>query len=162
MKKYLAMGIITLGALGLLGNVVQADDSTEVEYEVGSDYVISIPSKITLDAHGSVPLIINSVSHNISPSKTVSVSLTDGLSDVGKIELKRFIDPETTIEASIRLNGIHITENTILRTYDYTAGQTEELARLDIGILGNVNTFKAGTYSTTLTFTSEMADKNIS
>lgn len=84
MKKYLAMGIITLGALGLLGNTVQADDSTEVEYEVGSDYVISIPSKVTLDAGGSTPLIIKSVSHNISPTKTVSISLTEGLTDAGE------------------------------------------------------------------------------
>ncbi|WP_285141107.1 hypothetical protein [Lactococcus petauri] len=162
MKKYLAMGIITLGALGLLGNTVQADDSTEVEYEVGSDYVISIPSKVTLDAGGTVPLIINSVSHNLSPTKTVSVSLTDGLSDAGEIELKRFVDPTTTINGYVTLNGSALPVNNTLRIYDYTAEQTEELARLEIGLLGNTNSFKAGTYSTTLTFTSEMADKNIS
>lgn len=163
MKKYLAMGIITLGALGLLGNTVQADDSTEVEYEVGSDYVISIPSKVTLEAGGSTPLIIKSVSHNISPTKTVSISLTEGLTDAGEMELKRFIDPTTTLNGFVTLNGSAVPVNNTLRTYDYTAGQTEELARLELGLLaGNGGEVKAGTYSTTLTFTSEMTDKNIS
>ncbi|WP_338999451.1 hypothetical protein VNN37_06345 [Lactococcus garvieae] len=161
MKKYLAMGLVTLGALGLLGNVVQADDSTEVEYEVGSDYVISIPSKVILDAGGTVPLIINSVSHNLSPTKTVSVSLSDGLSDAGEIKLKRFVDPTTTINGFVTLNGSAVPINNTLRTYDYTAGQTEELARLELGLLAGNGEVKAGTYSTTLTFTSEMADKNI-
>jgi|GEM_PF-6464800 len=162
MKKYLAMGLVTLGALGLLGNVVQADDSTEVEYEVGSDYVISIPSKVILDASGPVPLIIKSVSHNISPTKTVSISLSDGLSSAGEIELKRFVDPTTTINGFVTLNGSALPVNNTLRTYDYTAEQTEELARLELGLLANGPDVKAGTYSTTLTFTSEMADKNIS
>lgn len=162
MKKYLAMGIVTLGALGLLVNTVQADDSTEVEYEVGSDYVISIPSKVTLTSSDVTPLVINSVSHNLSPTKQVSISLTGGLSGVGEIELKRFVDPTTTIKGFIDLDGTPLAMNNIVRTYDYTAAQDEELARLDLGISGNTTTFKAGTYSTTLTFTSEMADKNIS
>lgn len=160
MKKLIA-GFLTLASLSLFGVNVQADDQTEVEYEVGSEYVISIPSKVVLDPSGSTPLIINSVSHNLSPTKLVSVSLTDGLVDAGEIELKRFVDPTTTINAYVTLNGNALPVNNTLRTYDYTAGQTEELARLELGILGSVNSFKAGTYSSTLTFTSEMTDKVI-
>ncbi|HAQ5947738.1 TPA: hypothetical protein ACG91G_002487 [Enterococcus faecium] len=160
MKK-LTTAFLTLASLSLFGGNVQADDQTEVEYEVGSEYVISIPSKVVLDPSGPIPLIINSVSHNLSPMKLVSVSLTDGLIDAGEIELKRFIDPTTTINAYVTLNGSALPVNNTLRTYDYTAGQTEELARLELGILGSVNKVKAGTYSSTLTFTSEMTDKII-
>ncbi len=160
MKK-LITGFLTLTSLSLFGVNVQADDQTEVEYEVGSEYVISIPSKVVLDPSGSTPLIINSVSHDLSPTKLVSVSLTDGLVDAGEIELKRFVDPTTTINAYVTLSGNALPVNNTLRTYDYTAGQTEELARLELGILGSVNPFKAGTYSSTLTFTSEMTDKVI-
>ncbi|MGH1867262.1 hypothetical protein ABE905_12345 [Enterococcus durans] len=160
MKK-LITAFLTLASLSLFGGNVQADDQTEVEYEVGSEYVISIPSKVVLDPSGPIPLIINSVSHNLSPMKLVSVSLTDGLIDAGEIELKRFIDPTTTINAYVTLNGSALPVNNTLRTYDYTAGQTEELARLELGILGSVNSFKAGAYSATLTFTSEMTDKVI-
>ncbi|EPM7559439.1 hypothetical protein ACTPL8_001823 [Enterococcus faecium] len=160
MKK-LIKAFLTLASLSLFGGNVQADDQTEVEYEVGSEYVISIPSKVVLDPSGPIPLIIKSVSHNLSPMKLVSVSLTDGLIDAGEIELKRFIDPTTTINAYVTLNGNALPVNNTLRTYDYTAGQTEELARLELGILASLNPVKAGTYSSTLTFTSEMTDKVI-
>jgi len=161
MIKKIITGFAVLVSLSLFGGMVQADEQTELEYEVGSEYVISIPSKIVLDPSGPVPLKINSVSHNLSPLKLVSILLTDGLIDAGEIELKRFIDPTTTINAYVTLDGNALPVNNTLRTYDYTAGQTEELARLELGILGSPNTFKAGTYSTILTFTSEMTDKVI-
>ncbi|MGM0214221.1 hypothetical protein [Enterococcus sp. AZ109] len=161
MKKILSTGMLTLAAVGVFGIKAQASDQTEVEYEVGSDYVISIPAKITLDDYGPTQLVINSVSHNLSPMKLVSVSLTEGLVDAGEITMERFLDPTTTINAYVTFNGNALPINNTLRTYDYTAGQTEELARLEIGPLAGLNSRKAGTYSTTLTFTSEMTDKVI-
>lgn len=161
MKK-LFIGCMSLIVLGLGVTNVKADEKTEVEYEVGSDYVLSIPAKITLDSSGSQPLKINTVSHNISPQQIVSVKVTEGLTEDGTITLKRYLDTSTTIEAYVLLNNDALKVNhDKIGDFDYTAPQAGEISRLEIGLLGSTNTFKAGTYSTSMTFVSEIKEKTI-
>ena len=161
MKK-LFIGCMSLIVLGLGVTNVKADEKTEVEYEVGSDYVLSIPAKVTLDNYGPQYLKINSVSHNISPLQIVSVKVTEGLTDDGTITLRRFLDSSTTIDAYVQLNGESLkVDHDKIGAFDYTAPQAGEIARLEIDLLGSTNTFKAGSYSTSMTFVSEIIEKDI-
>lgn len=161
MKK-LFIGCMSLIMLGVGSLNVKADGKTEVEYEVGSDYVLSIPAKVTLDNYGTQPIKINTVSHNISPMQIVSVKVTEGLTDDGTVTLKRFLDSSTTIDASVQLEGEALKlDHDKIGLFDYTAPQEGEIARLEIGLLGSTNTFKAGSYSTSMTFVSEIKEKDI-
>lgn len=159
MKK-ITIGFMTALLIGSFAPIANAAEQTEVEYEVGSEYVLSIPSKVVLDNHGSTPLPIETDSHNLAPDKVVTVRLSDGLSSDGEITLRRFIDPTTTMTADVLVsdNPLQINHE-YLAKFDYTMPQNAELSRLEIGIPQGET--KAGTYTTTLTFSSEMSNKEI-
>ncbi|MGH1892473.1 hypothetical protein ABE905_13710 [Enterococcus durans] len=163
MKKALITGVIALGALGLVDNKVQADDQTKLSYQVDSEYLISIPATVELDEGRRTYIDIKTISHNIDPDRYVSLSITDGLTSDSEITLKRDGDTTTnisTLKSTITKSGAPILiNNPEIGTFDYKSGQTDSVATLFVDEPEGDK--KAGTYLTTLTFTSEYKSKMI-
>ncbi|WP_270659878.1 hypothetical protein [Enterococcus thailandicus] len=163
MKKALITGFIALGALGLLGNKVQADDQTKLSYQVDSEYLISIPATVELDEGRRTYIDIKTISHNIDPDRYVSLSITDGLTSDSEITLKRDSDTTaniSTLKSTITKSGAPILiNNPEIGSFDYESGQTDSVATLFVDEPEGDK--RAGTYLTTLTFTSEYKSKMI-
>lgn len=161
MKKTLLTGFIAIGILGLFGGKVQADDQTKLSYQVDSEYLISIPATVELDAGTTTYIDIKTISHNIDPDRYVSLSIKDGLTADSEITLKRDGDTTTnisTLKSTITKSGAPILiNNPEIGTFDYKSGQTDSVATLFVG--DPEGDKRAGTYLTTLTFTSEYKSK---
>ncbi|EPM7559432.1 hypothetical protein ACTPL8_001816 [Enterococcus faecium] len=161
MKKTLLIGFISLGALGLVSNKVQADDQTKLSYQVSSEYLISIPATVELDEGSRTYIDIKTISHNIDPDRYVSLSISDGLTADSEITLKRDGDTTTnisTLKSTITKSGAPILINKPeIGTFDYKSGQTDSVATLFVDEPEGDK--RAGTYLTTLTFTSEYKSK---
>lgn len=160
MRKNLVLGIISLGFLGYSSININADEQTIVEYNVGSEYVLEIPSKVTLNDYSNTYIDIKTVSHNLSPTEFVRVSLEEGLTSDSEISLSRYMDPSTTITTSITSNGAKIPmDNPEIDIFDSKNEQNYTIATLFMAPLdGN---YKSGKYSTTLTFGSEIIDRDV-
>lgn len=161
MKKALLTGFIAIGILGLFGGKVQADDQTKLSYQVGSEYLINIPATVELDEGRRTYIEIKTISHNIDPDRYVSLSITDGLTADSEITLKRDGDTTTnisTLKSKITKSGAPILiDNPEIGAFDYKNDQTHSVATLFVDEPeGNK---RAGTYLTTLTFTSEYKSK---
>lgn len=161
MKKTLITGVIALGTLGLLGNTVQADDQTKLSYQVGSEYLINIPATVELDEGRRTYIDIKTISHNIDPDRYVSLSITDGLTADSEITLKRDGDTTgniSTLKSNVTKSGAPILiSNPEIGTFDYKSEQTVSVATLFVDEPEGDK--RAGTYFTTLIFTSEYKSK---
>ncbi|AUB54430.1 hypothetical protein GUI51_13410 [Enterococcus mundtii] len=160
MKKVLATGVIVLGTLGLFGNKVQADDQTQVEFSVGSEYLLEIPAKVTLSDYSKTYLDIKTKNHNLSPTEYVMITLENGLTDNSEITLSRYMDTDTTIKTTITNNGasINLVDKEI-SIFDARNPQEYTVATLFIDPLQD--NYKSGKYTTTLTFGSEIRDRDV-
>ncbi|MFV5900141.1 hypothetical protein [Enterococcus faecalis] len=160
MKKMLATGVIVLGTLGLFGNKVQADDQTQVEFSVGSEYLLEIPAKVTLSDYSKTYLDIKTKNHNLSPTEYVMITLENGLTDNSEITLSRYMDTDTTIKTTITNNGasINLVDKEI-SIFDARNPQEYTVATLFIDPLQD--NYKSGKYTTTLTFGSEIRDRDV-
>ncbi len=161
MKKMLATGVIVLGTLGLFGNKVQADDQTKLSYQVDSEYLLSIPATVELDEGRRTYIDIKTISHNIDPVRYVSLSITDGLTADSEITLKRDGDTtanNSTLKSTVTTSGAQIPINKPeIGTFDYKNDQNVSVATLFVDEPEGDK--RAGTYFTTLTFTSEYKSK---
>lgn len=163
MKKALLTGFIALGTLGLVDNKVQADEQvgeTKVEFSVGSDYLLDIPAKVTLNDYSKTYLDIKTKNHNLSPTEYVLVTLENGLTNNSEITLSRYMDTDTTIKTAITNNGavINMSDKEI-DIFDAKNPQEYTIATLFIDPLQD--NYKSGKYTTTLTFGSEIRDRDV-
>ncbi|PTO34191.1 hypothetical protein [Enterococcus mundtii] len=160
MKKILATGVILLGILGLFGNKVQADDQTQVEFSVGSEYLLEIPAKVTLRDDSKTYLDIKTKNHNLSPTEYVMITLENGLTGNSEITLSRYMDTDTAIKTTITNNGASINlADKEISIFDARNPQEYTVATLFIDPLQD--NYKSGKYTTTLTFGSEIRDRDV-
>ncbi|WP_430608993.1 hypothetical protein [Enterococcus sp. MSG3310] len=100
---------------------------------------------------------IKTISHNIDPDHYVSLSITNGLTADSEITLKRDGDTTaniSTLKSTVTKSGAPIPINKPeIGTFDYKSGQTDAVATLFVDEPEGDK--RAGTYFTTLTFTSE-------
>lgn len=155
MKKIIAFGFVSLTLMSLCGVKAHAESETEVSYEVGSEYVLDIPAKIELDDEARSFLDIKIISSNIDPLQHVELSIVDGLSNDSEISLKRIGGTTTHLLTSrITTSGATITKDKpVIGSFDHTAKANDSAATLFIDAPAGDK--KAGTYATTLTFSSE-------
>lgn len=155
MKKIITFGFISLTLMSLCGVKAHADSETEVSYEIGSEYVLDIPAKIELDDEAKSYLDIKIISSNIDPLQYVELSIVDGLSNDSEISLKRIGGlTENLLTSRITTSGAAILKDKpVIGSFGYTAKANDSAATLFIE--APVGEKKAGTYTTTLTFSSE-------
>lgn len=101
MKKRILVGMMS--ALLVVGMAMPAraagsdpNDSLDVEYALGTSYMLSIPTTVTLTADGGDTTVgVSAV--NTAPTEKVQVKIKSGINKEHQVELKRDRDQTTTV-----------------------------------------------------------------
>ncbi|WP_071879603.1 hypothetical protein, partial [Enterococcus termitis] len=152
MKK-LVVGTLALATLGMMvinGSTAQAD-TTKVEYSVEGDYTLVIPQTVNLLHDNTTEMSIKTINRNLAPNKEVEITISDGLSADGEIELQRTNSASDVLTSSIKSNNnpVSITNPVIGSFTGYAMAETE-VSKVEFGVPQGQQL--AGNYSTTLTF----------
>lgn len=124
-KKKLAAGMVSVMLAGVMVMPVLAEEPTEsveVTYSQASTYTLSIPDKITLSpGEESVPVRIGASAVNMAPGRGLCIRIAGGLTEEGKIELKRTLDESgakivSDVTYSDTGHPVHINDSLILYT----------------------------------------------
>lgn len=157
MKKMM-IGTMMFGLLAIgFAGTAQADETTEVEYNVESTYKLSIPASIDLETNSEIQIGTNA--HNIEPTKHLSITLSktnDSIADNGTISLERQNDSQThTLSTKLTKEN----DPTVLKKGDLLVSVTDKSDS------GSLETFKfadltgdekAGQYKTTINFVADV------
>ena len=166
MKKLFGLTII-FGSL-FIGNSAMAEETqtTSVNYDMPSSYTVTIPSKISLDSENSVGFTIWDYA-NIKKTENLEIRVSEGISDVGEIILKRSNAKDTLTTSLYRKKLGSMTEDRLITKSDNLLATRVGAGRSDNGSIGTGTPMLlsapsgnqlAGSYSATLTFQAELID----
>lgn len=155
-KMMIGTMMLSLLALGFAGTA-QAEEKTEVNYNVDNRYTLMIPESIDLNSTDEIK--IGTSKHNIEPTKHLSITLSktnDSIADNGTISLERQNDSQThTLSTKLTKEN----DPTVLKKGDLLVSVTDKSDS------GSLETFKfadltgdekAGQYKTTINFVADV------
>lgn len=152
MKK-LVVGTLALATLGMMvinGSTAQAD-TTKVEYSVEGDYTLVIPQTVNLLHDNTTEMSIKTINRNLAPGKEVEITISNGLSADGEIELQRTASVSDVLTSSIKSNNAPVLiTNPVIGSFTGYATAETEVSKVEFGVPQGQQL--AGSYSTTLTF----------
>lgn len=147
-----------------MGTVTESSDSksqeAELSYEEGNKYTLSIPIKIELKKDQTVTQSITASFMNIAPNYTLDVTISDGLTEDGKVTLVRSNSQDTTTSV-VRLGTAEdtVTSDTVVARFAGTSTDAETgtgtlnfLALAPNAKAGTEDILLAGSYTGTMTF----------
>lgn len=124
MKKTVKTSVVGMMMAAALVAPVHAADvanstgTMEVTYTEPNNYVISIPSSVTLKKGEEVSTSITATTMNIEPGFQVKVSINNGI-DNGSVTLTREGESETTTsKVSLTTGGTAIADKAIIATFE--------------------------------------------
>ncbi|EAE7092367.1 hypothetical protein BI336_01270 [Listeria monocytogenes] len=154
----LVLSTLSVAAMGMVifsgGTAYAADKegNTVVEYSVEGDYTLVVPEKVNLSNDNATEMSVKTINRNLEPGKEVEVTLSNGLSADGEIELQRVGAISDVITSSFKSNNSIVPmANPVIGSFSGYAMEETEVSKIQIG--NPQGDKKAGAYQTTLTFT---------
>lgn len=155
-KNILIASLLSLAMIGIFMVPVDAA-STTVDYTEASDYVLSIPSTVTVQKNSVTSFKIGATSVNTNPSQKVVVKATGGISS-GKVTLTRSGGTTSTIQVTVSKTsgGTGITTSDSLAEFQDQSTTAISGGTIYFAAVGNAN---AGSYTGTITFTGSLVSR---
>lgn len=155
-KNIYTAGILSLAMIGTFMMPVDAANTT-VNYTEASDYVLNIPTTVTVQKSSVTTFKIGATSVNTNPSQKVVVKATGGITS-GKVTLTRSGGTASTIQVTVSKTsgGTGITTSDSLAEFQDQSTTATSGGTIYFAAVGSAN---AGSYSGTITFTGSLANR---
>lgn len=124
MKKTVKTSVVGMMMAAALAAPVHAADvanptgTMDVTYTEPNNYVISIPSSVTLKKGEEVSTSITATTMNIEPSHEVQVSIKSGINNGGVTLTREGGSETTTSKVSLTTGGDAIADKAIIATFE--------------------------------------------
>ena len=159
MKKKIVRIMTAMAVMALTITPAVANDSTTVEYNVDSEYVVVIPPKAELGES----MTITATTINLDYDEAVTVKVASGIEN-GAVSLGRVGDPDTKITADVTRNNQMISDSSKAVVAQFKGDSktpVDSTGTLDLSKPKEAYV-KAGSYSGTLTFSIALEQGTIS